>query len=231
MRLFDCEIHNCRFDDCRFEDLRVWSSKFSDTSFVGAGLRRAALGGAQEDRRTVFSNVNFTNADLRQSMYQAAAFEGCVFKNAKLFKIDFQSSTFSDCTFEGQLREVMFYRRGFRGELFPANEMKNVDFSRAKLRFVEFRGLDLDQVKLPIDPNHIIVAPYLETLDRMIAALRAEDDPTTRVIVAYLGHERKWVGPNQIQGVLNIEDLREVDGEIGVQRVLSLLRESENKPN
>jgi hypothetical protein len=175
--------------------------------------------------------VDFTKADLRQSIYKAAAFERCVFRNAKLVKIDFQTSAFSDCTFEGEMREVMFYRRGFRGDSFPANEMKNVDFSRAKLRFVEFRGLNLHNVKLPNDAKHIIITNYVETLDRMLDALRVHDDPTARTLVAYLGNRRKWAAPDQFQGVFNIEDLKEIAGEDGVQRVLSLLHMSENNMN
>jgi hypothetical protein len=106
IRLFDCEIQNCRFDACQFEDLRVWSSSFSDTSFRGARLRRAVLGGVQDGRRNIFSKVDFNNADLRQSIYTAAAFEHCIIKKTQLVKIDFQTSTFSDCTFEGELRVI-----------------------------------------------------------------------------------------------------------------------------
>lgn len=231
IRLFDCEIQNCRFDACQFEDLCVWSSRFSETSFRSAGLRKAVLGGVQDGRRNVFLNVDFTKADLRQSIYTAASFEGCVFRNAKLSKIDFQTSTFSDCTFEGELREVMFYRRGFKGDSFPANEMKNVDFSQAKLRFVEFRGLSLDQVKLPNDAEHIIITNYVETLDRMLDALRFQDDPLARALAGLLSNRRKWAAPDQFQGVLNIEDLKEIAGEDGVQRVLSLLHALENRTN
>jgi uncharacterized protein YjbI with pentapeptide repeats len=231
IRLFDCEIHNCRFDACQFEDLRVWSCRFSETSFRGASLRTAVLGGVQDGRRNIFSKVDFTEADLRQSIYEAASFEGCVFKNAILVKIDFQTSTFSDCTFEGELREVMFYRRGFRGDLFPANEMKNVDFSRAKLHFVEFRGLSLDHVKLPNDAEHIIITNYVETLGRMIDALRVQDDGTAKVLAAHLSFDRKWAAPEQFQGVLNLEDIKEIAGEDGVRRILSLRHASEHRAN
>jgi uncharacterized protein YjbI with pentapeptide repeats len=231
IRLFDCEIQDCRFDACQLEGLRVWSSRFSETSFRAASLRKAVLGGVQDGRRNIFSNVDFTEADLRQSIYKAASFEGCVFGNAKLVKIDFQTSTFSDCTFEGELREVIFCRRGFKGDSFPANEMKNVDFSRARLHFVEFRGLSLDHVRLPNDAEHIIVTNYVETLDRMLDALRVQDDPTARTLAGLLGNRRKWAAPDQFQGVLNIEDLREIAGEDGVQRVLSLLHTSGSKVN
>lgn len=58
-----------------------------------------------------------------------------------------------------------------------------MDFSRAKLRFVQFRGLSLE-VKLPNDPEHIIITNYVETLDRMLDVLRVQHDQTAKTLVA-----------------------------------------------
>jgi hypothetical protein len=70
----------------------------------------------------------------------AAAFEGCLSANTKLDNVDFQTSTFVECRFEGDLHGVVFHRRGFKGEAYPPNEMRDIDFTRARLREVEFRG-------------------------------------------------------------------------------------------
>jgi pentapeptide repeat protein len=231
IRLFDCEVQNCLFDECQLEDFRVWSSSFSETSFRSANLRKAALGGVQDGRRNSFEMADFSKADLRQSVYTAASFDRCIFRNAKLVKVDFQTSAFSNCEFEGELREVIFCRRGFRGDAFPANEMTNVDFSQATLHFVEFRGLDLDHVRFPDDTQHIIIKNYVPTLDRMIEALRLEDDPGFNRIRGYLESCRKWAGPKQVQGVINVEDLKEIAGEEAVKRVLHMIQQFGSRTN
>lgn len=224
VRLFDCEITNCRFDKCQLQDFRVWSSKFTETSFRGADLSKAALGGVQDGRRNSFLGVDFTDTDLRQSSYMAASFERCVFRNAKLVKVDFQTSTFTDCEFQGELREVLFCRRGFKGEDFPPNEMINVDFSKATFRFVEFRGLSLERVKFPDDDaEHVVIKNYVSTLDTVIAALRSQHDGESKKLLAYLATCRKWAAPDQFQGVLSIRDLKEIAGEEATDRVLRLL--------
>jgi fluoroquinolone resistance protein len=229
VRFFDCEIRNCRFDECQLRDFRVWSSKFSETTFRGADLAKAALGGVQDGRRNSFFGVDFTEADLSQSMYMAASFERCIFRNAKLVKVDFQTSTFSDCEFEGELREVVFNRRGFRGEAFPANEMINVDFSKAKLHFVEFRGLSLARVRLPDDAEHVVIKNYTSALDGVIEVLRSQHDRESKTLLAYLASCRKWTAPDQFQGVLSIQDLKEIAGEDATERVLDLFRRVENR--
>lgn len=153
--------------------------------------------------------------------YKAAVFERCVFRNAKLVKVDFQTSTFTDCQFEGELRDVLFYRRGFQGEAFPPNEMINVDFSRAQLRAVGFRGLTMDRVKLPHDANHIVIRNFASALDRMIAIFKQQQDNTAKMLVAFLNIYRKWAVPDQKQGVINAQDLAEAVGEDAVERLLA----------
>ena len=225
LRLFGCEIENCRFENCQLQDLRLWSTKISDASFQGANLRKSALGGVHEGRRNSYSGVDFTQTDLRQTAYTATSFDRCTFRNTKLEKVDFQTSAFSDCRFEGELLRVLFYRRAFKGEAYPANEMINVDFRRAKLRYVEFRGLSLDRVLLPSDDEHIVIKNYPGALDRVIAVLQQRNDMPSRKLVAYLGILRKWAAPNQVQGVINTKDLVEVAGVEGMNCVRELLRQ------
>ena len=145
--LFDCEITDCIFDDCKCQEWGLWATVVSSTSFRFADLRKAALGGIQEGRRNIFKEVDFTEADLHQIACSGAQFFGCVFKDTRLFKVDFGGSSFTDCRFEGELREVCFNRVP---SVLPPNEMLRVDFSRAQLRSVEFRGLDLQDVRFQL---------------------------------------------------------------------------------
>jgi len=234
LRFWNSEIINCCFDGCRMTDLLPFGTTFRNCSFRKADLRRSGLGaplqtGPSGYRRNIFAGVDFTEADLRQTIYIAAGFERCVFRNTKLVKIDFGNSTFTDCQFEGELREVQFWRSNLflRPELpadaFPPNEMLNADFSRAKLRNVEFRGIDLSNVRLPNDADHIIVQNYGITLDKLIEALRKDGDRTAMILIAAFEIDRKWAVPGS-PGVLNKHDLAEA-GDDAVERVMKLLKE------
>jgi uncharacterized protein YjbI with pentapeptide repeats len=232
LRFLDCQIHNCVFDRCRMSDLRVWRTDFADVSFRSANLRGAVLGGTSEndDRRVTYHDVDFTAADMRGTIYGAAEFVRCKFNHAKLNKVDFQSSTFTDCSFDGELRGALFYRTGFRGERFPPNEMKRVDFRRAKLRWTEFRGLDLNEVLFPEDEDHIVVDNYPETVERLLAHFRGRPDLASRNFVTSFEHKRQWLGPRQRVGVLNRNDLIETGGEEGLETVLQIIGSARRPP-
>ena len=223
IRFFESELSDCVFDRCQLEDLRVWTTKFNDCGFRRAKLKGSALGAVQNGKRNIYSGIDFSEADLRDTAYQAAAFERCVFRNTKLEHIDFESSTFADCVFEGELRDVLFNRRGFKGESFPPNEMLNVDFSQAKLYDVGFRGLTLEQVKLPDDSDHILIRNVTATLNRLIGTLNQQDDPTAKKLVAFLNIDKEWRPAGQVQTVINIEDLAETVGDEGLDRLRELL--------
>ena len=232
LRFLDCRIHNCVFDRCRMHDLRIWRTDFADVSFRSADLRGAVLAGTNEkdDKRVTYHDVDFTAADMRGTMYGAVEFVRCKFNRARLNKVDFQSSTFSDCSFEGELRGVMFYRTGFRGERFPPNEMKRVDLRRAKLRWSEFRELDLDEVRFPEDEDHIVVDNYPEALERLLAYFRGRADLGSRGFVTSFEHKKQWLGPRQRVGVLNRNDLIETGGEEGLKTVLEIIGSARRPP-
>ena len=223
MRLFGCEIDDCRFDDCQLEGLRMWLMLIRNTSFKGADLHNSALGGVQDGQRNAFVGVDFSDADSSGTSYKAAAFERCLFRNAKLVKIDFQTSTFVDCRFEGELSDILFYRRGFQGEAFPPNEMIDVDFTRAQLRHVSFRGLTLDRVRFPSDSEHVVIKNFGSALDRMTQTFEQQGDALAKKLVALIAIRRNWVAPDQAQGVINLADLREVVGEEGVKRFIAAM--------
>lgn len=197
LRFLNCKITDCVFDDCDCRDWRLWGTTVSNTTFVSADMRNSALGGVQEHRVNTFRKVDFTMTDLRQTAYVSARFIGCHFNNSRLDKVNFQGSVFTDCSFEGELKEVWFNQRAFGATALPPNEMLRVDFTRACLRSVEFRGLDLGDVSFPTDSDHILLNDYPQALDRLLQGLRGRTEMAPRQLAAYLGVYRKWVGPGQ----------------------------------
>lgn len=235
----ECEIRNCCFDQCNLQGLRLRASAIRESSFRGADLRGTPLGvaavtGLWAKKRNSFFNVDFSGADLRETIYVAAAFKNYDFSHAKLEKIGFGTSTFENCSFRGELREVQFWRsdlstRGYPEDAFPPNEMLNVDFSNAKLRDVEFRNLTLAEVKLPNDEDHVVLNDYPDVLDILLQMLSRQNDQTARVLIAYLGVARRWAVP-RARGVLNRRDIAEIEPE-ALQRLLQLLHRSKADAN
>lgn len=238
LQFWDSEIINCRFDRCRLRNMRLSLTTFRDCSFRRADLRGSGLGiptpkGSSGYGGNIYQRVDFTETDLRDTLYIAGAFVGCIFRCANLTRINFASSTFTDCRFEGELKEVQFWRSDmfirpkYPKDAFPENEMSNCDFSGATLRDVEFRGINLDDVRLPNNTDHIIVQHYSATLDWLIGALQQQGDRTARILVAGLEIGRKWAAPHS-RGYLNKHDLAEA-GEDAVERVLELLKQFEGR--
>ena len=209
LRFFDSTIEDCSFEGVRCQDWRMWGTTIINTSFQSADLRKAALGGVENGRRNSFRQIDLTKADLRQTVFVSCDIIDCRFIDTKLSKVDFQGTVFVNCIFEGELDEVLFYRQAFRGETFPANQMKGVDLRRAKLRHVEFRGLDMSEVQWPEDDDHVVVENYTATLDRALDLLKGHGDVASKKLGVVLGMKRKWAGPSQKRGVLSKRDLVE----------------------
>jgi len=221
-RLFDSLIEDCTFDGATLEDLRMWGTTIRRCSFKKTNLRNSALGGVDGTKRNVFEDVSFTETDLRGTVYVSPAFTRCTFVRCKLKKVDFQGSVFSDCRFEGNLDEVLFYRHAFRGEAFPPNEMRGVDFSAAKLSFVEFRNLDMTDVRWPTDADHLVLTDYRTNLERAIGELSGLDSPGAKSARTILAHMLKWAGPEQQTGLVSVRELRSVAGSDITDRLLAL---------
>jgi uncharacterized protein YjbI with pentapeptide repeats len=242
LRLEDCEIVNCVFDRCKMRNIRIWNSRFEGCSFRRSDLRNSSIGPASLQDRGInkqpfntYVEVDFSGADMRGTVYLIAAFVHCTFSRTKLDRVNFATSNFNSCRFEGELREVVFWRSdlfsrpGFADSDFPANEMVDVDFTQASLRMVEFRKLTLDRARLPNGPDHIILEDYPGALDRLIETFRAANDRTARILLAGFEVDRKWAPPGG-RGVLNIHDLADC-GPDAVERVLAVLRECKARVN
>jgi uncharacterized protein YjbI with pentapeptide repeats len=222
---FNCSMANCVFDQCDCRHWHLWDSTVCNSSFRKTDLREAVLGGvdAESVKGCFYSDVNFSEADMSKTIHKVALFDRCLFRNTKLSKIDFQGSRFVDCIFEGELDDVVFYRKGFQAEAFPPNDMVNVDFTHARLRHVGFRGLTLDRVSLPHDQEHIVIKNFTSALDRIVDVLSRQGDPMAKKLIAFINIRRKWAAPNQAQGVINVADLADVVGENGVQRFIAVI--------
>ena len=222
LRLFGVTLVDCCFDDADLRDLRMWATHIENCSFKKADLRGSGLGGLIDERRNLLRGVDFSEADMRQTAWASASLERCLFKDTCLVGINFSGSTFSHCTFEGEVRDVIFNRHMFKREDLPANTMNDIDFTNARLRFVDFRRLKLDRVRFPQDSEHLVLTDYHRVLGRAIDRLRESDDPTAKRLVFFLSGGFKWTLEDQAQGVLNLADIREL-GESASQLLLAAL--------
>lgn len=229
IRFFHSRITGCRFDRA---DCRHWGVRASDvtrTSFVGTNLRDAVLGPWYEGRANKYEFVNFSYADMRGLLSSTATFTDCDFSHARLDKTDFQSSSFIRCRFAGEVREVLFYDLAYKSPKPDPNPMEDVDFSAAQLRWVEFRHLDIDRVRLPKDDNHVVVRNYRCVLQKALAAARNSQHRSSRALVAVLENCLKWIGPKQQIGIFNRLDFRDSGGTEKEEFVLRTLRQAEHE--
>lgn len=107
--------------------------------------------------------------------------------------------------------------------------MEDVDFSKAQLRWVEFRHLNLDRVHLPEDENHILVRNYGCVLRKALEAARKSEHPSSKALVAVLGNRLKWIGPKQEIGVFNRMDYKRSGGVEREEFVVDILRQAERE--
>ena len=228
LRFVDCRLEDCVFDDSDCRDWRLWDTRVARCSFRRADLRGSALGAVEGKKRNAWEDVDFTEADLRETYYGSGDIVRCRYKDAKLTKVDFEGMVFKDCTFEGELEEVTFNRYDFGGEAFPPNLMDGVDFRRARFHWVTFRGLDLENLQFPEDDEHIIIDDYRTSLERILAALQGRRDDVSRQLAAVLGDRRKRAGPSQRRGIIGKGDLRVMGGEAAVTYFSELLRAARN---
>lgn len=227
LRFFNSRITNCRFDNAQCEDWRLWAADVSSTTFFDANLYKAVLGPWYEGRGNTYRLVNFSRADMFMLNSPAATYIDCDFSHARLEKIEFQSSSFIRCRFAGELREVIFWNHGYKTGKPDPNPMEDVDFSEAKLRWVEFRRLNLDRVLFPQDDTHVVLRNYECVLQKALLAARNSQHQSANGIAAVFQHRLKWIGLEQEVGVFNLLDFREAGGVEEEEFVSRILRQAE----
>ncbi|MFD1048610.1 pentapeptide repeat-containing protein, partial [Kibdelosporangium lantanae] len=204
IRFYDSELRNCVFDGIRFRDLKLWRTRVHDCSFREAKLVDAVLGALEDGVPNSYTGVDLTAADLRRAVFEYADFVDVDFSDTNLIDIDFGSATFSRCTFSGRLDQLVFWELPPDSERSVRNQMDDVDFSRAELHGVEFRGLRLDRVTLPMDDNHVVVHHYDRVLKRAIDELTGSSP-----YAAGFEHELRWAHPLREVGIWHRDDLDE----------------------
>jgi len=227
-RFFNSTISNCRIDEAQCEDWRLWATDVCTSTFISSNLRQAVLGAWYEGRGNNFKFVDFSKADMRDVVSPAATFTDCNFSHARLERIDFESSGFVRCHFAGELRDVIFDHHGFETGKTEPNPMEDVDFTKAKLRNVEFRRLNLDRVYLPQDGDHLIITKYPCVLRKALEALAGTNTPYELGLTGLLENKLKWLGSKQEIGVLNRLDFSELWGSQGEEFAVKLLHSMEN---
>ncbi len=222
LRFFGCEIEECRFDKARCQDWSLWDTKITKSSFRSANLRGATLGAVDErGNRNSFVDVDFRDADLSETAFKSADMIRCAFANVA--RVSFAGTVFVDCIFEGTVDSVLFCRHAPRGEAYPPNEMKGVNFRGAHLRQVGFRGLDLADVRWPRDEEHVIVPDYRAALDRLLQGLQGRPDELARRLTQLIENQRRWAGPDQRVGIVSKSDLLAVGGESALREFMRLV--------
>jgi hypothetical protein len=228
LSFFDSKIANSRFDGADCKDWGLWGVEISEASFDGTNMRGAVLGAWYEGHGDVYRNVSFVRADLRNIVCDSATFVDCDFSFARIASVDFGSSSFIRCRFAGELRDVIFWDRGFDTGKPDPNPMEDVDFSAATLRFVEFGRLNLDRVVLPSNPDHVIIRRYPCVLEHALRELEQDSSEKARGLRGALSVELKWTPPTRDVGIFHQDDLAEYTG-AHPEYAVRLLRRLERK--
>ncbi|MEU8230524.1 pentapeptide repeat-containing protein [Actinoplanes sp. NPDC048967] len=201
VRLFDCTLESVRLDRAVCHDWRLWGSTVADTTFTGAELRGSSLGAWREGRGNRYKRVSFVRADLTAVGSSAATYTDCDFSFARLDRVNFWQSSLVRCTFAGPLRDVVFDGRHLGEDKPDTNPMTEVDLSRAEFDGCEFRGTPFTTVRLPADPDLMMITDVAQA-DRALAALSPADGTLPGTI---LQHARKLLGMGSA-ALLNARD-------------------------
>ena len=184
--LTGADIRESIWEDFHFEEVRMDRIKAKDTIFATGRMERvtftrADLRGTHYGQRSRDSphmiDVDFVDCDLRGSTYSHPQFQRSRFSNANLTRVNFFGSRFEECVFEGLVDEVIF--NGWDSDPDPKiqalrNPMRNVDFSRAELKYVAFsRGIDITTCRLPAQ-GYILIPHPRQTLQRALEMVERE---------------------------------------------------------
>jgi len=222
-----------QFDSAGMRTAVFRSGLMKSTSFRRANLRDTHWG-SREKTGPEIVECDFSDADLRGATFGFPLFRGCRFSNTKLDGVDLFGARFEDCVFEGRLFEVLFHGKNY----FPGNSevevlrntMKNVDFSNAELRWVEFDlGIDLSSCKFPSE-GYVRIAHPRRALTRALQEIKSEwtGDPLRRATF-FLENILKRYPVEQPFTILRPQDLVEspMGPDIGAKLVAAIQRASE----
>jgi uncharacterized protein YjbI with pentapeptide repeats len=211
LRFHDSTIKSCRFDGAKCHDWRLWGTEVSDSTFVRATLRGAAVGTGHEGRRNSWRRTDFSRSDFRIGVSEGAVYEDCTFVDAKLDNVKFGQCSFIRCQFAGKISNVLFDGRELSDRPAPP-PMEDVDFSAASFRHVEFKGFDLEAVALPDDPRVRLVRRGRCAARRGIELLDGDERVAARQLRAVLQNRLRGPGNDREASVFNRTDYLELGG-------------------
>lgn len=160
-----------------------------------------------------YSSVDFTGADLRVGSI-TAWFRDCDFSGAMLEGSKFIRCGLVRCRFSGVLDDVTFSgnMRADDNEGEP-NCCKDVDMSGTVFRHVQFRGFDVDAVRLPDDPALWVVRDYPRVVRTVVRALEGREDEDARFLRMWFSDQLRGIDLGHPVGVLNRDDFARWGGE------------------
>jgi uncharacterized protein YjbI with pentapeptide repeats len=172
IRLFDSSIVASKLDGASCVDWRLWGCNIDETSFVASNMREAVIGAWHAGKRNVWRGVDFSGANLRGALARGCVLESCLFVGTQLRQVEFDQAAIRNCRFAGPMQSVVFDGRALDGRPAP-HPLKDVDFSSAAFRDVEFYGCHFENVKLP---QGVSFVPALPAIARRGLAALAEDE-------------------------------------------------------
>ncbi|HWA33639.1 MAG TPA: pentapeptide repeat-containing protein [Cyclobacteriaceae bacterium] len=155
----NCLFKNVKFHSAQMEQVTVRNCDFEDVEFFNTRLSYSHLNIRTGKKSGSFKNVTFKKSKLNETRFSFPTIEDCNFEDCNLYATDFDGSRFKNCKFIGEVNSPWFRRHSIR-EFEPnyllnqvektkfTNEMDNVDFSAATLKYVTFsKDLDLTKCK------------------------------------------------------------------------------------
>jgi uncharacterized protein YjbI with pentapeptide repeats len=211
----DCVVEDCVFRGAHCRDLGIVRGQVRDCSFRDANLRESVLGAWTDGTGSEFRRVDFTRADLRESVRITAWLIDCDFSGARLDQVRFKCCGLIRCRFSGVLDETEFDGRVFADDVGVPNTAEDIDMSAAVLRLVSFRGFDLDAVKLPDEPSVRVIRNWTCVLDEALALVSGRSDETGRALRALIKNNQRGLAKSRYHplGLFNRDDYVRLGGE------------------
>lgn len=223
------EISDCCFDDANLEFLRCWGVHVENCSFRRANLYFSQLGAPDKfwPNRSVWRSIDFSQADLRR-VTAAVVLERITFNNAKFTGTDLGWSDLVDCRFRGIVQGLTLGKLPVL-DAPAAWRLSELDMSQARLRGVEFQGVNLGagdiSITLPQDAEHWWLEDWQRFLERVADGIHALPEGDERVTAQiWIDYAKKWSGPQQVAGFIATWDVTRLGG----QTLLDLLAHARN---
>lgn len=219
------------FSGRRFAYLSAEGSTFIDCDFS-----RCRFDGGHLDasRTSLFLRCRFDRAKIDRLAFGVSRFEECSFDRMTVDDWWIRAAELVDCRFSGRFSGGYFaafpeapYDQPDR--MIPwriRNEFRGNDFSRAELRFPDFRwGVDLSANIWPSEPEYVYLDRWQERLVRATASVgRWEEDKVRERALWWLRFHRSDGRERQEQILFRPSDWADIEPTNTWDRLVELLR-------